>query len=412
MITVKPFRGLRPKESLAEQIASPPYDVLSSDEARQLAENNPRSFLHVNKPEIDLPADVDPYSETVYQKGRDTLQQFIQNGWLVQEEDEAIYIYRLTWRGHTQTGYVLLSSVNDYDEGRIKKHEYTRPQKEKDRTDLIDTMNAQVGSVFLMYLSNPVLDGLLEQATRNDANVDFKTPDGVHHQLWVVVDPKVVAKIVSVFGDMEATYIADGHHRSAAASNVCKRRREQNPDASEDEPFHFFLSVVFPHNQLKILPYNRVIRDLNGLEPDAFLKRLQESFEVDLLTGEPVIDREHEFGMYLQSSWYRLRPKPGTYDEQDTLDRLDVNILMKTVLDPILGIQNPRTDPRIDFVGGIRGHQELMKRVDSGSDTVAFCLYPTQINALIDVADAGEVMPPKSTWFEPKLRSGMVSHLL
>ncbi len=412
MITVKPFRGLRPKESLAEQIASPPYDVLSSDEARQLAENNPRSFLHVNKPEIDLPADVDPYSATVYEKGRDTLQQFIQNDWLVQEKDEAIYIYRLTWRGHTQTGYVLLSSVHDYDAGRIKKHEYTRPQKEKDRTDLIDTMDAQVGPVFLMYLSNPVLDGLLQQATRNDANVEFITPDGVHHQLWVVVDPETIATIVSAFADLEATYIADGHHRSAAASAVCKRRLEQNPDASSDEPFHFFLSVVFPHNQLKILPYNRVIRDLNGLKPDAFLKRLQESFEVEPLPGEPDIDREHEFGMYLESSWYRLRPKAGTFDEQDTLDRLDVNILMKTVLDPILGIQNPRTDPRIDFVGGIRGHRELMKQVDSGAHTVAFCLYPTQINALIDVADAGEVMPPKSTWFEPKLRSGMVSHLL
>jgi uncharacterized protein (DUF1015 family) len=412
MITVKPFRGLRPKESLAEQIASPPYDVLSSDEARQLAESNPRSFLHVNKPEIDLPTDVDPYSETVYEKGRETLQQFIQNGWLVQEEDEAIYIYRLTWRGHTQTGYVLLSSVNDYDEGRIKKHEYTRPQKEKDRTDLIDTMNAQVGPVFLMYLSNPSLDGLLDQATRTDANVDFKTPDDVHHQLWVVVDPETIATIVSAFGDLEATYIADGHHRSAAASNVCKRRREQHPESTGEEPFNFFLSVVFPHDQLKILPYNRVIRDLNGLDPDDFLKRLEKSFKVDPLDGEPDIDREHEFGMYLESSWYRLRAKAGTYDQEDPLDRLDVNILMKTVLDPMLGIQNPRTDPRIDFVGGIRGHQELMKLVDSEDYKVAFCLYPTRISALIDVADAGDVMPPKSTWFEPKLQSGMVSHLL
>ncbi len=412
MVKIKAFQGLRPRADLAAAVASPPYDVLSSEEARQLAASNEQSFLHINKPEIDLDPATDPYSTTVYERGRDNLRRFIDSGWLVREERPAIYIYRLTWRDHTQTGFFCLSAVDDYDQGRVKKHELTRAKKEQDRTDLINTMNAQVGPVFLLYQSEATLDRLLEELSRGEAAVDFTSEDEVRHELWVIDDPQQISAVETGFTALDATYVADGHHRSASASNVCRQRRAALPASSGEEPFNYFLSVIFPDRQLRILPYNRVVRDLNGLECDTFLERIAEQFQVASLSGEIEVDQPHSFGMYLAGNWYRLEPRPDSWNAADVLEDLDVNILMRNLLEPLLGIQDPRTDPRIDFVGGIRGNQELVKLVDSGEFAVAFAMYPTSVETLVGVADAGEIMPPKSTWFEPKLRSGMVSHLL
>lgn len=412
MIKIKPFRGLRPKIELAHRVASPPYDVLSSQEAREMAAENPLSFLHINKPEIDLPEDTDPYSELVYNTGRDNLQKFISDGTLVQDKKESIYIYRQIWKGHTQTGYLCLSSVEDYDAGRIKKHEFTRPQKEADRTKLIDTMNAQVGPVFLLYKANLLLDNLLEDLASSQPQVDFTSPDEVTHQLWVVDDPASLEMIVQAFATLSATYIADGHHRSASASNVCKIRQEKNPNHTGEEAYNYFLSVIFPLNQLMILPYNRVVTDLNGNSKAQFLEKVAKKFDIEKSDQEIEVIDTHLFGMYLDGDWYQLSPRTGSYNAGDLLEGLDVNILMKNLLEPILGIGNPRTDPRIDFVGGIRGNKELSRLVDSGKFEVAFALFPTSVETLVRIADAGEVMPPKSTWFEPKLRSGMVVSLL
>ncbi len=412
MMTIKPFRGLRPKEKLAEQVASPPYDVLSSDEAKQMAQTNPLSFLHVNKPEIDLPEDTNPYSEIVYQKGRENLNRFISEGTLVQDEKEAIYVYRLTWKDHVQTGYFCLSAVDDYDAGRIKKHELTRADKEADRTKLIDVMNAQVGPVFLLYRANPDLDSHLAKVSETDPNVNFIANDGVRHQLWVVQDEKEIEEIIAGFKSLDATFIADGHHRSASASNVCKQRRQKYPDYTGEESFNYFLSVIFPHNQLKILPYNRVVTDLNGLSAEEFLKRIKEKFDVRSFDDFVEISAEKNFGMFIDGRWFKLTAKDGTFNPKDILDSLDVNILMKNLLEPVLGIHDPRTDKRIDFIGGIRGNDELERLVNSGKFRVAFSLFPTSIQTLIKVADNNLIMPPKSTWFEPKLRSGMVSCLL
>ncbi len=412
MITVKAFRGLRPKKELVHKIASPPYDVLSSAEAREMAKENEISFLHINKPEIDLPTDTEQYSDIVYQTGRNNLQRFIDNGYLVRDDKDSIYIYRQIWRNHVQTGYFCLSSVDDYDAGRIKKHEFTRPKKEADRTKLIDTMNAQVGPVFLLYKDTPELNNLLEEAASGQPEVDFTSPDEVTHQLWVIDNPEMLARIAKAFANLDATYVADGHHRSASASNVCRIRKEKNPNHTGDEPYNFFLSVIFPKTHLMILPYNRVVADLNGLSKDEFLSKAKEKFDIQKADGEFEVDDAHEFGMYLDGDWYRMTPRTGSYNAGDIQEGLDVNILMKNLLVPVLGIGDPRTDPRIDFVGGIRGNKELKRLVDSGEFKTAFALYPTSVDTLISVADAGQVMPPKSTWFEPKLRSGMVVHLL
>jgi uncharacterized protein (DUF1015 family) len=412
MITVKAFRGLRPKKELVQKIASPPYDVLSSQEAREMARDNELSFLHINKPEIDLPEDTDPYSEIVYLTGRKNLQRFISDGYLVQDDKESIYVYRQIWKNHVQTGYFCLSSVEDYDAGRIKKHEFTRPKKEADRTKLVDTMNAQVGPVFLLYKDNSELNDLLEQAASGEPEIDFTTPDEVTHQLWAINDPEFLEKITRGFDNLDATYVADGHHRSASASNVCKMRKEKNPSHTGNEPYNYFLSVIFPKSHLKILPYNRVVTDLNGLNNGDFLAKVKEKFDIQQAEGELEVEDAHSFGMYLDGSWYWMAPRTGSYNAGDLQESLDVNILMKNLLVPVLGIGDPRTDPRIDFVGGIRGNGELKRLVDSGEFKVAFALYPTSVDTLISVADAGQVMPPKSTWFEPKLRSGMVVHLL
>ncbi len=412
MITIRPLRGLRPSKELVAEVAAPPYDVISSEEALLMAQGNPLSFLHVNKPEIDLPEKTHLYSDVVYEKGRDNLRRFIQQGTLRLDEQEAIYVYRLTWRGRSQTGYFCLSSVDDYLQGRIKKHELTRADKEADRTRLTDVQNAQIGPVFLFYPSHSHLDEILAQTCRTPAEVDFTSPDEVVNQLWLITDPERIALIQSLFNALPATYVADGHHRSASACNVCQIRRQRNPDYTGKEPFNYFLSVIFPHNQLQILPYNRVVKDLNGLADEAFLLKVESIFHVAPDIGEFVADRPHQFGMYMNGQWRRLTPRTGTFVEDDPLDNLDVNILMKQLLAPVLNIGDPRTDKRIDFIGGIRGNGELVRLVDSGKFKVAFSLYPTTMQQLMHVADSGLIMPPKSTWFEPKLKSGLVVHLL
>ena len=412
MITIRPLRGLRPPRELVAKVAAPPYDVISSEEAALMAQGNPLSFLHINKPEIDLPEKTHLYSDVVYEKGRDNLQRFIQQGVMRRDSQEAIYVYRLTWRGRSQTGYFCLSSVDDYLQGRIKKHELTRADKEADRTRLTDVQNAQIGPVFLFYPSHPHLDEILAQTCRTPAEVDFVSPDKVVNQLWLITDPEQIALIQSLFNALPATYVADGHHRSASACNVCQLRRQRNPDYTGKEPFNYFLSVIFPHDQLQILPYNRVVKDLNGASDESFLRKVESIFTVTPAPGQFVADRPHQMGMYLCGQWHQLVARPGTFTADDPLDNLDVNILMKQLLSPVLNISDPRTDKRIDFIGGIRGNEELVRLVDSGKFKVAFSLYPTTMHQLMHVADSGLIMPPKSTWFEPKLKSGLVVHLL
>ena len=412
MITIRPLRGLRPPRELVAKVAAPPYDVISSEEAALMAQGNPLSFLHINKPEIDLPEKTHLYSDVVYEKGRDNLQRFIQQGVMRRDSQEAIYVYRLTWRGRSQTGYFCLSSVDDYLQGHIKKHELTRADKEADRTRLTDVQNAQIGPVFLFYPSHPHLDEILAQTCRTPAEVDFVSPDKVVNQLWLITDPEQIALIQSLFNALPATYVADGHHRSASACNVCQLRRQRNPNYTGKEPFNYFLSVIFPHDQLQILPYNRVVKDLNGASDESFLRKVESIFTVTPAPGQFVANRPHQMGMYLCGQWHQLVARPGTFTADDPLDNLDVNILMKQLLSPVLNISDPRTDKRIDFIGGIRGNEELVRLVDSGKFKVAFSLYPTTMHQLMHVADSGLIMPPKSTWFEPKLKSGLVVHLL
>ena len=412
MIKIKPLRGLRPRDDIAANVAAPPYDVISSEEAREMAKDNPISFLHVNKPEIDLPPTVDLYSEQVYAKGAENLRRFIAEGILQQDRNPAVYIYQQEWRGRYQTGYFCLASVEDYDADRIRKHELTRASKEKDRTTLMDRQNAQIGPVFLMYHSESELDGLLADVKTSTPLVDFTTADQVRHTLWRIDEPLRISEIERGFAKLEYLYVADGHHRSAAASNLCKARRQANPHHTGEEPYNYFLAVIFPHNHLQILPYNRVVADLNGHSPAEFMRRVNERFLIEPNGTTPPDLPEHTIGMYLEGQWHRLTPKPDLWNPADALENLDVNILMNNILGPLLAIGDPRTDQRIDFVGGIRGAEELVRLVDSGKFKIAFSMHPTSIEQLMAVADAGKIMPPKSTWFEPKLRSGLVIHLL
>jgi uncharacterized protein (DUF1015 family) len=406
---LRAFRGLRPRPDLADKIPSPPYDVISSDEARELAADDPYSFLHVVRPEIDLDPSIDLYDDRVYAKARENFAAMIEDGWLVRDERPALYIYRLDRDGHEQTGIVAAAAIDDYIEDRIKKHEHTRPDKEQDRTRHVDTLGANAGPVFLTYRGVPELNALVRGLTRDAADVDFTAPDGVRHRLWVVDAAADVTKIEDMFAKVRRTYVADGHHRAASAVNVARRRREALDGPTGDEPSSYFLAVHFPAEQLQVLDYNRVVRDLNGLDPETLIRRIEEAgFEVRK-KGEPYRPKFAEtFGMYLDGSWYLLVAGSDVVDKTDAISRLDVSILTDHLLQPVLGIGDPRTDKRIDFVGGARGLEELERRVDSGEWAVAFSLYPTSIEQVMDVADAGRVMPPKSTWFEPKLRSGLV----
>jgi len=407
MARLEPFRAWRPRTELAAQVASPPYDVLSSDEARRMAEGNPLSFLHVGKPEIDLPPGTDVYSAAVYEKGADNLRRLIEKGVLVREPAPALYLYRQRMGDHVQTGLVGGASVDEYESGLIKKHEHTRMVKEDDRTRHIDALEAQTGPVFLTYKARPEIDAIVSRLSTAPPTYDFVAPDGIQHVVWVIADPRERDRLVEAFAHVPEMYVADGHHRSAAATRVRAQRRQANPGHTGEEGYNFFLAVIFPHDQMQILDYNRVLKDLNGREPEAFLAQVRTSFEpTPVASGRP--GRQRCFGMYLAGKWYRLTAKAGTYPTDDPVQSLDVAILQDNLLGPVLGIGDPRKDERIDFVGGIRGLDELERLVDSGRFAVAFAVHPTSIEQLFAVADAGRVMPPKSTWFEPKLRDGLI----
>jgi len=414
MAIIRPFKGLRPKASLAAQVAARPYDVLSSAEAKQEAAGNPYSFYHVSKSEIDLPDHIDIHSQEVYDQAAANLRKFVAEGVLFQEDQPAYYIYKLVMNGRAQTGLVCVSSVADYNNGIIKKHEFTRPDKELDRINHIKTTLAQTGNVFLAYNDVPEVNAIIEQWQEQHAPIyDFTAADGITHTVWVVNTPTAVQDITTLFAEkVPATYIADGHHRAASASLVQKELQEAGKITSIDNPANYFLTTIFPASQLAIMDYNRVVKDLNGLTKEAFLSNLDYFFnveEIGHLPQQPAM--LHEFTMYLDGRWYRLVAEEGTYTT-DPIGVLDVTILSNNILDKFLGIKDQRTDKRIDFVGGIRGLQELVKRVDSGEWKVAFALYPVTIQQLFDIADSGNVMPPKSTWFEPKLRDGLITHLI
>jgi len=407
MARVEPFRAWRPRPDLCADVASPPYDVLSSAEAREMAAGRPLSFLHVVKPEIDLEPGVDLYSDEVYAKGAENLRRLIDDGVLIREEVPALYLYRQRMGDHVQTGLVAGASVDEYEADLIKKHEHTRRIKEDDRTRHVDALDANTGPVFLTYRARPEIDALVDRLTTLEPVYDFTAPDGIQHVVWVVAEPTDRAALVAAFRNVPELYVADGHHRSAAAVRIRALRREANPNHTGEEPYNFFLSVIFPDNQMKILDYNRVIRDLGGLDRETFLAKVGEAFDVaEAEDGRP--DGPRSFGMYLDGRWYRLRAQDDSVPADDPVKGLDVAILQDNLLAPVLGIGDPRSDERIDFVGGIRGLGELERKVDSGEWAVAFALHPTSIDQLFAVADAGLVMPPKSTWFEPKLRSGLI----
>jgi uncharacterized protein (DUF1015 family) len=392
-------------------VAAPPYDVLSSEEAREMASGNPYSFLHIGKPEIDLPPGTDVHSDAVYAKGRENFERFIRENTIVQDPRKNLYIYEQTWGEHVQTGLVAAASCQDYLDDIIKKHELTRPDKENDRMRHIETLGAQTGPVFLTYRAKDSIDALTKEAISAGPEYDFTTGDGVRHVFFVVNDDGLISRFRAEFKALDFLYVADGHHRSAAAARIKVGRQKENPAHTGQEAYNFFLTVIFPHNQMKILPYNRVVKDLNGMTRDEFLGKIAERFIVRAEGGKTP-SAARRFSMLLEGNWYSLEAQAGTFDPSDPIESLDVTILQGNLLEPILGIRDPRTDKRIDFVGGIRGPEELEKRVRSGKFQAAFSLYPTTIEQLFAVADSGKIMPPKSTWFEPKLKDGLAVHMI
>jgi uncharacterized protein (DUF1015 family) len=410
MNLIQPFAALRPASGRASDVVAPPYDVLSTTEARERASGRPWSFLHISKPEIDLPADTNPYAPEVYAKGAENLQAMIRAGVLVRDPAPCYYAYRIVMGSHSQTGIVAAASVADYDANRIRKHEFTRPDKEDDRVRQIDALDAQTGPVLLAYPAAPEVDAILAAASAGTPDSDAEL-DGVRHTLWVIRDPAILARITAAFDAMPALYIADGHHRSASASRIAAARRAANPGHTGSEPYNFFLSVIFPAHEMRIMDYNRVITDLNGMSAEAFLQKAGAAFSIEPADAAVKPARPGSFGLYLAGRWYRLDIRRDLIPA-DPVGRLDVSLLQNNLIAPILGITDPRRDKRIDFVGGIRGLAELEKRVNSGEMALAFALHPTRMQDLMAVADANEVMPPKSTWFEPKLADGLASHVL
>lgn len=413
MATVKPFRGIRPPRNLVEQVASRPYDVLNSDEARAEAAGNPKSLYHIIKPEIDFPAGTDEHDERVYDRAVENFQAFRQNGWLVQDDADHYYIYAQTMDGRTQYGIVVAANVHDYVNGVIKKHELTRRDKEDDRMRHVRINNANIEPVFFAFPDNEILETIIRKVTSAEAEYDFSAPDGFGHHFWVVDDPADIAAITEAFAAMPSLYIADGHHRSAAAARVGLEKAQTDPNHTGDEEYNYFLAVAFPASHLRIIDYNRVVRDLNGLTPEQFLKALEKDFIVAPKGAETYTPAGlHNFSLYLDGQWYSLTAREGRYDDADPIGVLDVTISSDLILRDILGIHDLRSDKRIDFVGGIRGLGELKRRVDSGEMALALALYPVSMKQLMDIADTGNIMPPKTTWFEPKLRSGLVIHEL
>lgn len=413
MAKIIPFKGLRPQKELAEKVATLPYDVVNVQEARAY-KNQPHHFYHVTRSEIDLPETVDVHSQQVYERAKENLEQFIENDILIQDKEPCYYIYKLVMDGREQTGFICGSSIQDYNKGIIKKHEFTRPEKELDRINHIKTTRAQTGIVFLAYNDNDDAQKIIEDwKASHEPTYNFTAEDGIQHTLWVMDDYAKVAMLTRVFDEqVNATYIADGHHRAASAAKVCKELYDAGMSVSGDESFNYFITCIFPASQLKIMDYNRVVKDLNGLSVDQFLSALNNDFEVEHIGKQQVKPaKPHEFGMYLNNNWYKLTVKSGTYTT-DPIGILDVSILQNNILSKLLNINDPRTDKRVDFVGGIRGLGELEKRVNSKDMAAAFSCYPVSIQQLFDIADSGNVMPPKSTWFEPKLRDGLVVYMI
>ena len=411
---IKPFKGVRPPKEYVEQVQSRPYDVLNSAEARAEAEGNEKSLYHIIKPEIDFPEGTDEHDPKVYEKAAQNFQMFQDKGWLVQDGKERYYIYAQTMNGKTQYGLVVCAYVDDYMTGKIKKHELTRRDKEEDRMKHVRVNNANIEPVFFAYPDNKDVDAIVAKYTKGAPEYDYTAElDGFRHTFWIIDDDADIQRITELFAAMPAMYIADGHHRSAAAALVGAEKAKQNPNHRGDEEYNFFMAVCFPANQLTIIDYNRVVKDLNGLSDEEFLKKLSDDFIVEK-KGTEIFkpSRLHEFSLYLGGNWYSLVAKPGTYNDNDPIGVLDVTISSNLILDKILGIKDLRSDKRIDFVGGIRGLGELKKRVDSGEMKVALALYPVSMKQLIDIADSGNIMPPKTTWFEPKLRSGLIIHEL
>ena len=412
MAIIKPFRALRPPKELAEKVSALPYDVMNVAEACAMAAGNPHSFLHISRPEIDLPPEIDPHDDVVYHQGKTNMDEFIRRGILTQDSQDCFYVYRQRMGSISQTGLVVCASVDDYQTGIIKKHEHTRADKEEDRVKHIDYLDANDEPVFYLSRSCPEVEAIIEGVTAGQPEYDFVSGDGVGHTAWIIADRAMIDRLIVLFAAIPKLYVADGHHRSAAAGRVRELRRDKNPGHTGTEEYNSFLTVIFPENQLNIMPYNRAVKDLNGNGVAEFIAKVGASFEITP-SPAPVIPAErHQFGMYLAGSWYRLHARTAIVNESDTVGRLDVSILQNSLLSPLLGIHNPRTDQRIHFVGGIRGNDELVKLVDSGEYAVAFALHPTSIRELIELADQDQIMPPKSTWFEPKLRSGLFVHKL
>ena len=415
MKLIRSFRGIRPLAQLAAKVASHPYDVLNREEAYELAKDNAYSFLHINKPEVDMPAEVDVYDTSVYAKGRENLDRFMREGTLKQDDKSTLYVYKQVMGDHQQIGLVAVASVDAYDHDLIKKHEFTRPVKEDDRVNHMDALDAQVGPVFLTYKAQAAIDSLIEQVIKDEPEYDFEADDATRHVFWVIRDEDLVSAIEDEVNALECLYVADGHHRSAAASRVKKMRQKTNSNHTGEEPYNYFLTVLFPHNQMQILDYNRLVANLNGHSVNEFLGALAENFDIELVEGQAKPSKAREIGFYAGQQWYLLTANSNLLekiDDNDPVASLDVSILQDFVFAPLLNIVDQRTDKNVDFVGGIRGLAELERRTANDEWQAAFALYPTSIQRLMDIADAGEVMPPKSTWFEPKLKSGLVVHLL
>ncbi|MFW6140184.1 MAG: DUF1015 domain-containing protein [Acidobacteriota bacterium] len=413
MAVLKKFKALRPKKGLEEKVASYPYDVVSSKEAREMVKDNPYSFLHVVKPEVDLPKGIDLYSDEVYEKARGNFKKLIKEGILIKEDQPKLYIYKQKMGKREQYGIVGCVSAQDYKKDVIKKHEHTRPDKEADRIKHVDRTNANTGPVFLTYKANRHIDKLVKKAIKEKPVYDFTASDGIGHTVWVIDDDGLSDSIIKEFNNIDTIYVADGHHRSASGAKVAEKRKAANPNHTGDEEYNFFLAVLFPDNQLYIMDYNRVLKNLNEHTSEELFDALEKSFTVKKIgqnTCKP--KKKGEFGMYMDKNWYKLTVKPELVQHDDPVESLDISCLQKNLLEPFFGIKDPRTSDDIDFVGGIRGLEELQRLVDSGQFKVAFALYPTSVKELMDIADSGKVMPPKSTWFEPKLRSGLLVHSL
>lgn len=409
---IRPLRGLRPLSQFAREIASPPYDVLSSEEAREVVKINPNSFLRVNKPEVDFNEDDSINDDEIYRKGRQNLERLIEENLMIREEKPSFYMYRLTMNNHIQSGLVALASVEAYDNGLIKKHENTRPEKVNDRANHMITLNAQVGPVFSTFRQNNEIKELFDKLTSQSPEIDFVADDNIRHELWIVSNEEDCNSLIESFEKLDELYIADGHHRSEAASEACRRLRESNNKHTGEENYNYFLNVFFPDDELFIMSYNRVVSDMNSHTLESLIEQCKSSFDIEEVSAPLIPDENHIIGVYCDNKWFKFKIKDNSFDKSDPVESIDSAILTKNLLGPVLGITDLRKDDRISFVGGVRGVNELMKLVDSGKYKIAFSMYPVTVEQLFAVADAGKVMPPKSTWFEPKLRSGMVVSLL